>query len=654
MAGNILSIGKSGLFAAQAGLTTTGHNIANANVAGYSRQVVVQSTTQAQDYGYGFVGSGTQVAEIKRYSDDFLNAQVRSAQASTSSLSSFYAQISQIDNMLADTTSGLSPALQDFFKGVQDVASNPASVASRQALLSTADSLASRFQGLNGRLQEIRDGVNSQITSNVTLINSYADQIAQLNDQIGAFGPNAQPNDLLDKRDQLVLDLNKQIKATVVAGDNNSLTVSIGSGQPLVVGKKAFALAANPSPTDPSRLEIGLVTGTKAVPLPEAVLSGGELGGLLEFRASTLDRTQNSLGRIAISLASTFNAQSRLGQDDAGNPGGDFFVQAAAAVGKNQNNALTSTTVVSAAVSDPTQLTQSDYKLAFDGTNFTVTRLSDNQQTVINPFPQAVPQTIDGVDFSVSGNATAGDSFLVRPTINGAAQFALAITDRSKIAAAAPISTSAPISNTGTGKIGEGSVDSNYLLPGNALAAPVTLTFDKATGTLSGFPAGQAVTVTDINGVATSYPAPAGAVPYAAGSKYSFGGVNIDFTGLPGNGDTFTVGPNTSGVGDNRNMRLLGALQAKPILDGSTATYQSAYAELVSFVGNKTREVQVNGQAGDALLAQATASQQQVSGVNLDEEATNLLKYQQAYQAAGKVMQIASTMFDALLALGGR
>ena len=655
MAGDILSIGKTGLFAAQTGITTAGNNIANANVPGYSRQVVVQSTASTQNFGFGFIGSGTTVAEIKRFSDSFLNSQVQSAQASSSALDTFNAQIGQIDNMLADNTTGLTPALQNFFNGVQDVASDPASAASRQALLSTGDSLAASFQSLSGRLNEIRDGVNSQITSNVTLINSYAQQIAQLNDKISAYSAagTAQPNDLLDQRDQLVLDLNKQVKATVVPGDNNSLTVSIGSGQPLVVGKQAYALAATPSPTDPNRLEVGYVTGSKVSVLPESALSGGQLGGLLDFRSSTLDPTQNSLGRLALTLASTFNAQSRLGQDPSGNPGGDFFVQAPVVVSQSQNNALSSTMAVGATISDPTKLTTSDYKLAFDGSNFTVTRLSDNQKTVINPFPQTVPQTIDGIDFSVSGSAATGDSFLVQPTINGASHLTLAITDPAKIASAAPISTGAPLTNTGTAKIGEGSVDSNYLTPGNALSAPLTLTFDQATGTLSGFPAGQDVTVTDINGVVTSYPAPAGAVPYAAGSSYNFGGVNIDFSGLPGNGDTFTVGPNTGAVGDNRNMRLLGALQTKPILNGNTATYQSGYAQLVSFVGNKAREAQVNGQASTSLLAQATSSQQQVSGVNLDEEATNLLKYQQAYQAAGKLMQIASTLFNSVLAIGG-
>ena len=652
MAGNLLSIGKSGLFAAQVGLSTTGHNIANANVAGYSRQGVVQESAQAQDYGYGFVGSGSQIGAIKRFSDDFLTAQVRSAQASTSSLDAYSAQISQVDNLLADTTSGLSPALQDFFKGVQDVASNPASVASRQALLSTADSLAARFQGLNGRLDEIREGVNTQITSNVTLINSYAKQIAQLNDEIGHFSTSdqRQPNDLLDQRDQLVSELNKHVKATVVAGTNNSLTVSIGNGQPLVVGAKAFELAVTTSPTDLNRVQVGYVTGDKVTVLGDNALSGGELGGLFEFRSNTLDRAQNSLGRIALTLAASFNDQHALGQDQAGVMGGEFFTEAPAYVGRNRNNSAISTTDVSAKVSDPSKLTQSDYNVTFDGSNYVVTRLSDHQETVINPYPQTQAQTIDGVDFSISGVAATGDSFLVKPTINGAAQFAVSLRDRSKIAAAAPIATGAPLSNTGSAKISEGSVDAAYLQPGNALSATVTLAYDSASGNLSGFPATQDVTQT-VNGVATVYTAGTD-VPYVDGASYSFGGISISFIGAPAQGDSFTIGPNTSGVGDNRNMRLLGQLQTTNIIDGKSATFQSSYAELVSFVGNKTREVQVNGEAGASLLAQATASQQDVAGVNLDEEATNLLRYQQAYQASGKVMQIASTLFDTLLSLG--
>jgi flagellar hook-associated protein 1 FlgK len=318
-------------------------------------------------------------------------------------------------------------------------------------------------------------------------------------------------------------------------------------------------------------------------------------------------------------------------------------------VGQNVNNNPLSTTAVAGTVVDPTKLTGSDYLLKFDGTNFIVTRQSDGQQTAIAPYPQVGPQVIDGVAISVSGTAAAHDEFLIRPTINGASAFSVLLTDKTKIAAGAPITTAAPISNNGTGKISEGSVDANYLLPANQLAAPVTLTYDSATDTLTGFPPAQTVTVTTLAGVTTTYPAPTGNIPYSAGSTYNFGGINFSFVGAPVNGDVFTIGPNISGIGDNRNARALGNLQAQTIFDGGTATYQSAYAELVSFVGNKTRETQVNGQAADTLVDQSIKAQQDVSGVNLDEEATALLKYQQAYQASAKVMSLANELFNTLI-----
>jgi flagellar hook-associated protein 1 FlgK len=647
---SLLSIGKTGLFAAQAGLSTTGHNITNANVAGYSRQLVVQSTAIAMREGPGFIGSGTQIAQIKRYSDEFLNGQVRSAQASVSALDAYNSQVSQIDNLLADTTAGLSPALQDFFSAVQNLTGDRAGTPSRGALLSSSDTLAARFQLMNNRLEEIRSGVNGQITSNVTLINTYASQIAQLNEQIAkaSDGEQRQPNDLLDQRDQLVMELNTHIKATVMPGDNNSLTVSIGTGQPLVVGQQAFQLAATTSPTDLTRVEVGYVTGNKITVMAESTLTGGELGGLMEFRAKSLDLAQNSLGRVAIGLASTVNAQNRLGLDADGNFGGDFFTVANAFVGKNINNNPTSTTAVTAKVSDPTKLTTSDYEVKYDGTKFWVTRLSDNQKTQVNPYPQLTPQTIDGVDFSVSGSAAAGDSFLVRPTSGGAGGFHLALTNGAQVAAAAPIATSVPLSNKGTVSISAGTVDANYL--SNVLAAPMTLSFNAATGNLAGFPATAGVTVT-AGGVTTNYAAGA-SVPFTDGASYTVNGMHFTLNGKPADADTFQLAPNVGGSGDVRNAGLLGDLQAKNIFNNGSATYQSAYAELVGTVGNKAREVQVNAQAGAKLLAQVKGAAQDVSGVNLDEEASNLLKYQQAYQAAGKVMQIADTIFDTLLSIG--
>lgn len=654
MSGSLLAIGKTGLYAAQAALATTGHNIANANVAGFSRQTVVQATSAALDTGVGFLGTGTEIAQIKRYSDNFLNMQVRNAQASTSGLESYYSQIKQIDNLLADTTSGLSPAMQGFFKGVQDMAANRASVPSRQAMLSSAETLATRLQDLDSRLGEIRTGVNGEIEASVTAINTYGTQIAKLNEQISNFASSATrpPNDLLDQRDQVVLELNKFVKASVTPGDNSSLTISIGNGQPLVVGNDSFQLAAMVSPTDLTRMEVGYQVGSKVAVLPDGALSGGKLGGLLEFRTETLDTAQSSLGKIAIGMAFEFNAQHQLGLDQNGNKGQPFFNVAPAFVGASINNAKGTSTdpaaELTAKVTDPSKLKDSDYEVTFNGTNYKVVRQSDNTDVgTVTPGANGVATfEVDGVEFSFKNNARNKDTFLVRPTIDGAANFNVLANDVSQIAAAAPILTSMPLANTGTGKISEGKVSKDFLTTPAAL--PVTLEFDETSGNLSGFPAGM-VTVVDSKGVSSQVNS--ANVKFDNGSTYSFGGVSVTLTGKPGDNDKFTIATNNSGVGDTRNIAALGELQTKNIFNNGTATLTSSYAQMVSQVGNKTREVQVNAQAGNALLAQAEGAQADVSGVNLDEEAANLIKYQQAYQASSKVMQIAGTIFDTLLSI---
>ncbi len=542
MASSILSIGQSALAAAQVGLSTAGHNIANASTPGFNRQVVVQGSATPQNFGFGFMGQGVEISTVKRIYSEFLGSQVRTAQTTKSGLDSYYAQIRQIDNMLADPASGLSPALQGFFSGIQELSSNPASIPARQAALSSAETLAARFQSLAGRLDEIEQGVNSQISSSVSVINSYAKQIAQMNDAIGrAQSANGQPaNDLLDQRDQLILDLNKEIRATVVKQGDGGYNVFIGNGQPLVVGVTTSSLTTMASLTDPEKIEVAYQTASGPVIVGASSLAGGKLGGLMEFRSQSLEPAQNALGRVAIGLASTFNAQHQLGYDLDGNAGGAFFTVASPVVSANGGN--TGSGAIAASISDATSLTTSDYRLRFDGANYTLTRLSDNTQTG----PITSGQTVDGVTLTLSGTAAAGDSFLIRPTVNGASGLGVAITDPELIAAAAQ----------------------------------------------------------------------------------------------------------TGAVGDNRNALLLGALQTANTMNGGTATYQGAYSQIVSQIGNKTRELEVTSSAAGKLLTEATLSLQSESGVNLDEEATNLLRYQQAYQAAAKVMQIASEMFDVLLSLG--
>ncbi len=657
---DILSIGKSALLAAQTSLSVTGQNIANASVTGYSRQATVQVASPAQNTGHGFVGNGTDITTIQRYADTFLASQVNSAQSATSLQQTYNAQITQVDNMLADSTTGLSPAMQKFSNSVQSVSANPASAVSRQSMLAAANSLAASFNSASASIAQVAAGIDTQIASSVSQINSYAAQIAQLNQQIASVGTtNGPPNDLLDQRDVLVSELNQQITATVLPGNNNMLNVSIGNGQPLVMGNQAMQLTVIPPTTTAGQNEVGYVTGNVITPLPEATLSGGALGGLFAVRSNALIPAQTALDTIASGMAASFNNQQVLGLDQNGKPGSPLFTMAPPTVTAGAGNI--GSEKVAAAVTDPSQITASSYTLKVTGTD----AFGNINSFTLTPSPNGtyttMPQTIAGVTYSVSAvAATVGDSFVIQPTLNAAASMSVALTAGTQIAAAAPIVTAAGSANTGSGTISAGSVDINFLnspptLP-VAAALPMALTYDSATKTLTyesppGTPASFPLDAT-VNGVSPGAPFPA-SVTYTPGMTVSFGGVSVVLSGAPNNNDTFTVGPNPSGAGDNRNAVLMGNLQSTNILDGGTATFQSAYAQLVSFVGNATQESQVNGAASAALLAQMQTSQQNVSGVNLDEEAANLLKYQQAYQAAGKVMEIASAMFATLLTIGG-
>ncbi|HYL17902.1 MAG TPA: flagellar hook-associated protein FlgK [Burkholderiales bacterium] len=629
--GSIFNIGVSGLNAAQASLAVTSHNIANASTDGYHRQSAIQGTETPQGTGAGFFGRGVDVETVRRAYSQFLDNAVLTAQAQGSYLDTYNGQISQIDNLLADPSAGLSPALQSFFSSVQDVASNPSSVPSRQAMITQGQVLSARFQALDTQLTQMRTGVNQQLTDTVTQINAKAQSIAQLNDQIRTVQSNATqpPNDLLDKRDQLVADLNQLVKTSVVKQSDGSYSVFIGNGQTLVLGNQAYALSAAPSAADPKDYSISYTANGATVPISTSTLQGGSLGALLDFRSQSLDTAQNNLGRVAIVLAQTFNDQHELGQDLNGNLGQAFFNVPAGQVVTNANN--TGTAVINAADSSVGALTGSDYRLSFNAGTWTLTRLSDNTTSTFATFPQ----TVDGVTLSLaSGAAANGDSYLIQPTRNGARDISVAIADTSLVAAAAPIRASAAAANTGDGKITAGSV--NAPPPPNAnLQSPVTITFTSAT-------------TFDVTGTGTGNPT---GVAYTSNGNITYNGWTVQITGTPAAGDVFTIGPNTAGVADNRNALLLAGLQTVNTVANGTANYQSAYSLIVSSIGNRANDIKVQSTAQTALVQQTTAAQQSLSGVNLDEEAANLIRFQQAYQANGKVIQIASTLFSTILGI---
>lgn len=649
MGSSLFNIGLTGLNAAQAGLVTTSHNIANAGTAGYSRQSTVQSTNPAMFTGSGFFGEGTRVDTVKRAYNAFLNNQVLSADTKFNEYDTYSTEISQIDNMLADTTVGLSPALQSFFSGVQEVAANPSSIPARQSMISTAQGLASRLNNLSQRLDDVRSGIETQISDTVSTISTYAKDIADINNKImiAQQAGSAQPaNDLLDQRDQLVQELNKLVRVSTNVDSDGAMSVFIGTGQPLVVGSNPTTLKALPSTADPSRVDANIITqngGTIAI--PESLLGGGKLGGLLSMRSGALDAAQNQLGLIAVGIGTAVNAQNALGQDLNGNLGGDVFTRPSVGVTRYAN---ASTAFPTVDYSDVSKLTGDDYKLTFTDTvgSYTLTRVSDGT---------AVTAANVGLSITPAAASSVGDSFLIQPTRYAAGNFGVTLSDTRMIAAAAPITAAISKGNLGSATITAPVVSSTADLASfGTAAAPLKLTY--AAGSLTGFPASLPVTYTPLNGSPIALAAPVASVPYTSGMTISVGGVSFSMSGAVQDNDSFTVGPNTGGVSDSRNAVLLGKLQTtKALLSANgqpSATYQSVYSQLVSTIGNKAREVSVNRDAQQSLVDQATSAQQSVAGVNLDEEAANLIRYQQAYQAAGKVMSIASKLFEQVLSLG--
>lgn len=638
MASGLYNVGITALAAAQASLRTASHNISNAQTEGYSRQRVDLGTQTPLFVGGSFIGAGVKLDAISRSYDSFLTSQVRVYNASHSRADVMSSQTSQVDQLLSNANIGMMPVIQSFFGALQDVANDPSSMTPRQALLNQSGTLVDRFHALNQRFEEMRTQMNGQLSDNVAEINSYAIEIADLNKQIVLFGKGSPPNDVLDRRDLLLSKLSEKISVSTVDQSDGSVNVFIGNGQSLVIGFDAMQLSVQQNAFDINVNEIAITTGGGLSVQVSNMITGGSLGGLLEFRKTVLDPAQNDLGRLAIGIASTFNDQHKLGQDLNGNLGTNFFQVPALQV----LPASGVPAVVAANLSNATQLTGDEYTLTFNGGNsYTLVRNSDQQTTAINTggvSPYTTP-AVDGFTLTLTAGAAAGNQFLIRPTRGGALGIQDSLTDPRTVAAAAPIRTAKVLTNTGTGIITPGSVTSVANLP---LPADVTLTYNSAT--------------TDFT-VAGAVPAVAN-IPYVPGGTISFNGIEFSITGTLSGGsagppvippDQFVISKNTGGVGDNRNALLLAGLQTQRVLANGSESYSDAYGGLVADVGIKASSAQIAEKAQADLLQQTEEAQQAASGVNLDEEAANLMKFQQLYQAAAQVITVANTIFQTLL-----
>ncbi|MGM3277833.1 flagellar hook-associated protein FlgK [Ralstonia sp. 24A2] len=645
MSTSLLNIGATGLQVANINLQVTGNNIANANTPGYSRQEAVQTENIPLYAGVGYLGQGANVTTVKRIYDQFLTAQVQSGQAATSSADQLNSLVSGLSQYMSDSNSGLSSALTSFFNSADGLTSNPSSTTARQVFLNAAAGLQSRFNSIAGQLTSLSGQVNTQVQTQISSVNSVAQQIAGLNDQISkAEASTGQPaNDLRDQRDQLVQTLNKSIKASVVQTGDGQYNIYVGNGQALVQGNQSYQLAAVPSQYDPTQLSVGYKSPAGTVTIDDSQLGGGALGGLMDFRRNTLIPAQNSLGKLAAAVSADVNAQNSLGMDANGKMGANLFSVAGPVVAASSNN--TGSATVTASITNANAGQGYDYQIKYQGGAYTVSHYPDGSASVT---VTSWPTTIDGITMNVSGTMNSGDSFLVRPTANAASSMQTLTTDYHNVAAATPVVLNQGSNNTGSATVSSIGVNSAYA--GSPLTSPVNLTYSSAVGgSLSGFPA-SGVTVS-VNGTNTTYTG--GTAPYTQGATYSFNGVQLTLSGTPANNDTFTISANTANSTDGGNASALAKLRNATLLDGGTTSIGSSWNNLVTKVGVQANTASSNLTSQKALLASSTQQQQSVSGVSLDDEAMNLMKYQQAYQASAKVMQTANTLFDSLLSIAG-
>ena len=630
--GNFLSTSVTGLLAFQRAIDATSQNISNVSTPGYSRQRVDLAARPAQMYANGWVGNGVQVNTTARVYDEMIADQVRVASSSFSSLDSYTTFMNRVNNMFSNTTTGLTPSLQQFANAMQDVANNPTNSSSRQVLLSQANGLTDRLKSFDTQLGELSKQIETSITGEASEITTLSKGLANLNDQIAtAYArANQPPNDLLDQRDQLLDKLSTHVDISTVTQSDGQINVFVGSGQPLVVGKDASSIVATTDPYDPTRHTIGLQGpgGGATVDITSSI-TGGSLGGTMAFRSEVLDPTRNALGRISIVLTDTINAQHRAGIDLNGNAGTDLFKVGGATVLANSSN--TGTGVPTVTRTDDTKLTTSDYILTkaaagVPGTWALRNAATGSTVTMTGTGTVADPFKADGLSIVVNGAAAVGDRFEIRPTHDAPAGFGVKITDPGKIAAAAPIRTAAAAANTGAGTISAGSVVD---ATNPNLRTTSTLQFTGA-NTYS------------ING--------AGSFTYTPDQPILINGASVTISGAPAVGDTFTISDNTGGTGDNRNMLAMSDSLAKGVINNGTTSLNSATSSLVGQIGSQTRQVQSSHDAQQIVQKEASDARDSISGVNLDEEAANLIKYQQAYQAAAQMIKVASSLFDSILA----
>jgi flagellar hook-associated protein 1 FlgK len=634
----LMSIGKTAMFASYAALQTTSNNIANANTPGYSRQTAQLADAQGQFSGSGFFGKGVNVTTIARSYDAYLTGQAISTGSTAAADAARLDKLTQLEDVFPIGSDGVGAATGDFLNAFVDVSNNPSDASARQVVMSQAQTLASRFAAAGDQLSTLQTGVTQDVKASVASLNAMAGQVAILNQQIAALkGSGQPPNQLLDQRDQLVGQIGALINVTTIDADDGSVGLFIGGGQNLVLGGNANTVKAVPDTFDPSKAMLAMSAGGSDNLIPADSLAGGSLSGLLKFQNDDLTTAKNLLGQLATAVSAAVNQQQSLGLD-LGQPAAAgapiFSVGGPRVLGASTN---AGTAALSLTVSDAAKVQASDYAVSFDGSNYTITRGSDQATVAGSPFTPAQLATgvqFDGVTLQLTGGAAqTNDRFQLQTVASAAQTMRTVLSNPNGLAAASPFTGNVGVANKGTATIAAlTATDPAY---NGSLSASIAFTSDTGdyTWTLSDATTG------------TSH--------WTAGTPISLNGFQLSLDGVPRSGDTVSIAPTTSVTSNNGNALAFAGLGNLDLVasggGGASQTVTDAYASAIAAVGVTVQAGKTASTISTAAATQAETARSNKSGVNLDEEAAKLIQFQQSYQAAAKILQVAQQIFDTML-----
>ncbi len=638
MAVDMYQTGVSGLMAAQAQLATTGHNIANVNTEGFNRQRAEQMTAGGLYSGGQFYGTGTRVSDVTRMYQEYAFRDVLVSSTEQAGTQTLYEQLSYLNDSVNNMGTAMSQSLDALYGAIDAVTDNPGDLGNRQLFLAYAGDVAAGFNAMYSNLNQQYSTNSQSMVSSASRVTELAAGIAALNQEIMNAGQNGSPNDLLDQRDKLIGELGQEVHITTLTEPSGAVSVMLGGRDTLVSGSRALSLEVRAGSPDPQQTELYL--GDPARPDTATRLNGSELGGTLgatvEFRDQVLAPTMSDIGRTAMGLADAFNQVQRQGVDLSGVPGLDLFTDI------NAPEALagrffTSNTAVSGEVTitDTGALTGSEYRLDVKDGAYSITDLGSGKSTALVPDADG-KLNFDGFSLTLTGTPTNGDSMLIRPSRNGAANLAVSLQKPEGLAASSQLMTTANGNNTGTAAL-NATLNNDATTRVDNASYPLRLKVE--TDATTGAPQ---YNLYDQGGTLLS-----AVVPDADG-KFTFNDVEFTLSGSAKPFDQFQIDL-ASGAGNNVNAQAFGELKQKKWLNGGTATLEQSLNQTMVAVGSKTQSQSIKATAAAAALTQAENRMQSISGVNLDEEAANLLRFQQAYMASSRVVTVANELFDTLL-----